>query len=146
MSASHPRIDKRLIGTWRSDRARTLRTYVPRPSASPESVRRFKALFGKLVIQWGRGVYRLDLDGVRSVEKYTVVASDESSVVVKTRGTLGPSPELKQIFFEGDFYWIALGGGLCECFKRVPRGSPNHAMQRTRGKAKRSKASKVASR
>jgi hypothetical protein len=146
MSASRPRIDKRLIGTWRSDRARTLRTFTPSPGISPESMRRFKALFGKLVIRWGRGVYRTDCDGLRSVEKYTVIASDASSVVIKVRGPLGPEPELRQIFFDGDCYWIALGGGVCEYFRRVPRGSPNHAMQLTRGKAKRTKTSKVASR
>jgi len=146
MSASRTRIDKRLIGTWRSDRARTLRTFTPSPSISPESVRRFKALFGKLVIRWGRGVYRTDCDGFRSAEKYTVVASDASSVVIKARGPLGPDPELRQIFFDGDYYWIALGGGVCEYFRRVPRGSPNQARQRTRGKAKRTRASTAASR
>ena len=145
MSASRPRIDKRLIGTWRSDRARTLRTFTPSPGISSESIRRFKALFGKLVIRWGRGVYRTDCDEHRSVEKYTVIASDASSVVIKVRGPFGPEPELRQIFFDGDCYWIALGGGVCECFRRVPRGSPNHAMQRTRGNAKRTKKSKVAS-
>ena len=98
----------------------------------------------KLVIQWGRGTYRTDYDGLWSAEKYTVVASGASSVVVKTQGLLEPGPELRQIVFEGDFYWIALGGGLCEYVRRVPRGSPKRAIQLPRGKAKRTKDSRVA--
>jgi hypothetical protein len=142
-----PRIDKRLIGTWRSDRTRTLRTYRPKPGAPSKAVRQFKGLFGKMVVQWGRGVFRSDLDGFRTVEKYTVVAADSTSVVVKMPGPLGPERQLQQIHFEGEYYWVALGGGLCEYFRRVPRARPNQAMQRTRCKAKRSKTkSKATSR
>lgn len=102
-------------------------------------MRQFKGLFGKMVVQWGRGVFRSDLDGFRTVEKYTVVAADSTSVVVKVPGPLGPERQLQQIHFEGEYYWVALGGGLCEYFRRVPRARPNQAMQRTHCKAKRSK-------
>ena len=134
-----PCIDKWLIGTWRSDRTRMLRTYRPKPGAPPKAVRRFKGLFGTMVVQWGRGVFRSDLDGFRTVEIYTVVAADSTSVVVKVPGPLGPERQLQQIHFEGECYWVALGGGLCEYFRRVPRARPNQAMQQTRCEAKRNK-------
>jgi hypothetical protein len=46
------------------------------------------------------------------------VATDETSVVVRTAGVDG-TPVLSQIHFEGDYYWIAVGGFLCEYFRRI---------------------------
>jgi hypothetical protein len=58
------------------------------------------------------------LDGTRWVQRYEIVASDADSVVVRAPGLDG-SPTLSQIHFDGDYYWVAAGGVLCEYFKRI---------------------------
>jgi hypothetical protein len=46
--------DRRLLGKWQSDRLRTFRHYKPQRTVSEQQQRRFKSLFGKMVIRWGR--------------------------------------------------------------------------------------------
>lgn len=113
--------DRRLLGTWQSDRRRTFRHFKPKAGCSPHSLRKFKAMFGKLVVQWDRGVYHTELDGHRSSARYEVVASDAESVVVRSRDELSGEDRLQHIHFDEDSYWVALAGGsICEFFRRVP--------------------------
>lgn len=111
--------DRRLIGTWKSDRLRTFRHYKPKPTVTLQSLRRFRSLFGKLEVQWTRSKCHSNFDGHRDSMPYEVVASDAESVVVRYRDVLTDSEVLRQITFDGNFYWIALGGGLCEWFRRI---------------------------
>ena len=114
--------DRRLIGSWKSDRRRTFKHYRPKAGCSAASLRKFKALFGKLVIRWGRTKSYSELDGHQSVAAYEVVASDADSVVIRYHDTLAGEDRLRQIHFVDDYYWITVGGGLCEWFRRVPSG------------------------
>lgn len=114
-----PAIDSRLIGTWKSDRRRTFRRYKPKPTAPARSIRKLKSLFGKLVVRWGRGKYYTEMDGDKWSNAYEVIASDQYSVVVRSKDDLSAEPRLQQIHFEGDWYWLAISPGLCEYFKRV---------------------------
>lgn len=121
MRRSGVKSDRRLVGTWQSDRRRTFRHFKPKAGCSPQGLRKLKALFGKLVITWGRGVYHTELDGHRSSARYEVVASDSTSVVVRTRDVVSGEDRLQQIHFDGDSYWVSLlGGNICEFFRRVP--------------------------
>jgi hypothetical protein len=116
--------DRRLLGTWQSDRRRTFRHFKPKPGCSPHALRKLKGLFGKLVVRWGRGVYVTELDGHQTSVRYEVVATDAESVVVRFRDELSGSDQLQQIHFAGDYYWIALtGGAIFEFFRRVPRAA-----------------------
>jgi hypothetical protein len=119
MGKPEPKADRRLLGTWKSDRRRSFRNIRPKPGCRPAALRKLKALFGKLVVRWGRVKYYTDLDGFRSSARYEVVARDSTSVVVRYLDSEGGEGRLQQIHFEGDHYWIALGGGLCEYFRRV---------------------------
>jgi hypothetical protein len=113
--------DRRLLGTWVSDRRRTFRHFKPKAGCPPQSLRKFKAIFGKLAVKWGRRFYHTELDGHRRSARYEVVASDASSVVVRSRDELSGEDQLQHIHFDGDYYWVALSGGsLCEFFRRVP--------------------------
>lgn len=113
--------DRRLLGTWRSDRRRTFRHFKPKAGCPPKSLRKLKALFGKLVVKWGRGVCYTELVGHRESTRYDVVASDTASVVVRLRDELSGEDRLHHIHFDGDYYWVALSGGsICEFFRRVP--------------------------
>jgi hypothetical protein len=114
----HPKVDRRLLGTWRSDRRRTLQFYKPGPHSTPKGHRKVKSIFGKLIVRWTARRCHCDLDGTRWTDSYEIVASDDTSVVVRTTGLDG-KPALSQIHFEGDYYWIAVGGFLCEYFRRI---------------------------
>ena len=122
------KMDRRLPGTWRSDRRRTFRHWTPHPKASPQAVRKLKALFGKMVVTWGRSKVHTDLDGYRTSEKYEVVASDSVSVVVRLQDTVSDEERLHQIHFDGEGYWIQTPiEGIREHFRRVPRPAMNLA-------------------
>jgi hypothetical protein len=115
MTATHSKADRRLLGTWRSDRRRTLQHYKPGPKSTPRRWWKFRSIFGKLTVRWTARRWYSDFEGSRTSAPYEVVASDETSVVV--RGV--DSKELVHIHFEGDYYWMAKHGTHCEYFKRV---------------------------
>lgn len=115
----HLKMDRRLLGTWKSDRARTFRHFRPKPNCPPASLRKLKAMFGKLTVRWGRRKCYTDLDGYRDVSNYEVIARDSVSVVVRLPDFLSGEPRLHHIHFDGEYYWIPLSGGLCEFFRRV---------------------------
>ena len=119
MAKTPTKFDKRLIGTWKSDRRKTFQHYKP-SAKSPESrYRRFKALFGKFVVRWGRTKVYTELDGYANSDIYEIVASDETSVVIRYTDAITGQKELKQIHFEGDYYWLSLDGYLAEWFRRI---------------------------
>jgi len=118
MSKPPPKYDRRLIGTWKSDRRRTFRNWKWSSTATPKRIRFLKSLFGKLIIRWTRTRYYAELDGYRSVEKYDVVARDDDSVVIRARDWTGEQ-KLTQIHFEGeDWYWVP-AGVFQEWFRRI---------------------------
>ena len=59
------------------------------------------------------------MDGDKWSNAYEVIASDQYSVVVRSKDDLSAELRLQQIHFEGDWYWLAISPGLCEYFKRV---------------------------
>jgi hypothetical protein len=112
------KVDRRLLGTWKSDRRRTFRHYVPKPGTSPQSLRKLKSLFGKLVVRWGFRRVHTDLDGFEDSSDYEIIAHDSSSVVVECFDSLSQEKRLLQIQFEDNYYWV-WAGNLREYFKRV---------------------------
>ena len=110
--------DKRLLGTWQSDRRRTFLHFKPKAGTSPQSLKKLKSLFGKLVIHWGRKTYDTELDGHYESTPYVVVANDWGSVVIRHRDRLTGEESLVQIHFDGDRYWIATHS-IIEWFKKV---------------------------
>lgn len=119
MAKTPTKFDKRLIGTWKSDRRKTFQHYKPRKSYSQSRYRRLKELFGKLVIRWGRTKAYSNYDGTVGSDRYEIVASDETSVVIWYTDPITGVKELKQIHFEGDYYWLSLDGHLAEWFRRI---------------------------
>jgi hypothetical protein len=119
VARSKPKLDRRLLGTWQSDRRRTFRHFKPKAGTTPGHLRKLKALFGKLVIRWGRGRYDTELDGHRDSGNYEVIGGDVESVVVRYRDALTGQDRITQIHFAGDHYWLSINGGLIEWFRRV---------------------------
>ena len=115
MGKSAPKVDRRLLGTWKSDRRRTFTHYKPKRGCPPSVLRWLKGMFGKLVVRWTRRKSWTDLNGYQESCRYEVVATDSETVVIRYQNGV-----LEHIHFDGDFYWIACrGGGMCEFFRRV---------------------------
>lgn len=120
MSPTQPKSDSRLLGTWQSDRRRTFRHWKPKPGCRPVALRRFKAMFGELVVRWTRKRCYSELGEFRSADPYEVVARDSSSVVIRVWDEFVEEYRVRQIHFEGeDRYWITVSPNLSECFRRV---------------------------
>ncbi len=119
-----PLYDRRLVGTWQSDRWKTIRHFKFRPSTSRKHRRLFAGIFGKLKIRWGRRRYTWWCEGDEETtppktERYEIVAMDEHSVVIRIHDFLLGEQTLRQIHFEGDRYWMAVSGNLIEWFRKV---------------------------
>lgn len=114
-----PKWDSRLIGTWKSDRRRTFRNWQPKSGADPKAVLKFKSLFGKMTVRWGREKYHSELGSYRETANYEIVGRDSNSVVIRSWDTIYQEYRLVQIHFEEDCYFIALGAGLSETFRRI---------------------------
>lgn len=120
MSRAHPKTDSRLLGTWQSDRRRTFRHWKPKPGARPVAIRKFKSLFGELVVRWTRKRCYSELGEFRRRVDYELVARDSSSVVIREWDEFVEDHRLRYITFDGeDRYWLACSGSFHECFRRV---------------------------
>ncbi len=112
--------DPRLLGTWRSDRLRTFRHFRPKPRCRPVMLRKLKALFGRLTVTWEADAFHTELDGFAGSYPYEVLASDATSVVIAAADAISGERQLRHIHFEGEFYWLPVGGHMTEWFRRVP--------------------------
>lgn len=121
MAANAATYDKRLIGTWKSDSRRTFRNWKPRAGVSPARTRKFKGLFGKLIVRWTpKGVFSGFDPNALEGTSYEVVASDSFSVVVRTYCEWLDESTLDYILFEDDCYWLTNAMiRFGECFRRI---------------------------
>jgi len=120
------KVEKRLLGTWRSDKERTIKQWCYPNELSAEKRRRFENIFGKFTLRFTPTHIYTEYDGDRQVIAYSVVASDANSVVVAWHEK---SNSLQQIHFEKSAYYVVSGYNI-EFFKRV---APNEACHTTRG-------------
>ena len=119
MKSKKPQFDRRLEGTWKSDRRLTFKHYTPSPKTTPARLRRFKSIFGKLVIRWGRRFVYTEYNGSKVKDPYEILAIDSASVVIRGFNEVLNESRLTQIFFEKDCYWFWIPGGMREFFRRV---------------------------
>lgn len=127
---------KLLIGTWRSDRRRTLATFHRHHTLEGAKKRRFGSLFGKLVLRYTPTRLHFSLRGTDWTAKYHVVGADSESVVLRIHSddlwrkavpfTVDivkqlSAPRLQHIHFRRlhgeQYYWIGCGA-FCEWFRR----------------------------
>ncbi len=114
-------IDKRLLGTWKSDLRRTTREARERHLIPEEKIKNFKRLFGKLRVRFTRTRMYLDFQGEKSVTPYRVAAKDAWSVAILAPGIIDRErEEIYHIHFEGPYYWVWPELARCpEYFKRI---------------------------
>ena len=117
-------IDRRLLGTWKSDRKRTFEGHLWPATATPTIQRRYRAIFGKLVVRWTPKRTTSELDGLRETNTYQVLASDIDSVAVLVDGSI------YHIHFDGDEYYYLNLGRTMEYFRRVPKSERPQRKQR----------------
>lgn len=110
MPARATKTDKRLLGTWRSDRRRTVAEWRFAKRPTPERRRKFLAIFGRLRLTYTRRCIHGVLGDYRFTHPYEVLAVDSDTVAIRYRDE-GVTSEwrIQHIHFEGDHYWIALG-------------------------------------
>lgn len=118
MGRSNIPTDRRLLGTWKSDRRKTFEHFRPKRGCSAKGLAKFKGLFGKLVIHWTRQRVRCELNGETWSSSYRLIARDDASVVVEFEEPYFPGKRLQQIQFQNDHYWIALDN-ITEWFRRL---------------------------
>jgi len=109
---------KQLLGAWRSDLKRTLEELAKRRDISKKQFEFFRTIFGKLEIHYRPKTFVTSFKGKRAVGKYQILGADSYSVAISHYQKFS-SPQIKQINFDGNYYWINLGGGMREFFKRI---------------------------
>ncbi len=115
--AAKPRkVDKRLLGTWKSDKDRTVKLWRYKQDLSEEQKTKFEAIFGKLTRRFTSTHAYSDYEDQKTEARYWVVAADSRSVVVSfsEEGKV----ELQQIFFEENSMYVFSGYNV-EFFRRV---------------------------
>ena len=110
-------IDKRLLGTWRSDTRKTMRDIRLSSTHKRENEKKLKTMFGKLTVRYTRSRVHTDFKGSRDCKPYRVVAKDSHSVAVVTNNGFDED-EIYHIHFEGKYYWVSIGR-IREYFKKV---------------------------
>lgn len=116
------KVDRRLLGWWRSDRRKTMSEWVWPRTMKADRRKWFANLFGHLKVRYTPRYCSWTLKGYAERGPYEVLASDEVSVAVISGG------QIRQINFEGDHYWISMGRNR-EWFKRI-KAPPRQAAAR----------------
>jgi len=124
--------DRRLLGTWKSDKARTLEEWACNPASTPEQQTRIAEWFGKLTVRYTEARVFTEFEGERTKCSYRVAAIDSDSVAIVCR-TDGRD-EIRHIHFvDENAYWVFVGRNR-EFFARVsPQGK--HVTQRNANEA-----------
>jgi hypothetical protein len=124
--------DKRLIGTWKSDRRKTFEHFKPKRGSSASSFMKLRSIFGHFTVEWRRSTFVSWFDGgpdwltgekdlvVKDTQKYVVIDSDPDSVVIRFHSELFGGERLQHIhFLDEKYYWVSISGTLNEWFRRV---------------------------
>jgi hypothetical protein len=112
--------DKRLLGTWKSDRRKTMAEWNWPKGYPTQKRKKVAAMFGKLTIRYTRTRIYSEFEDLRESDSYQVVAADSDSVAIVCWSSLLKENRIWHLHFEGDFFWIAIGP-CREWFKRVKK-------------------------
>ena len=110
--------DRRLHGTWRSDKERTVALWKYTKDISDENRQKFEAIFGKLTWRVTHRRWEAEFEDQKWGGPYSVIAADKRSVVVSHPADPGEQAELKQYFSEEGYMYVVSGYNV-EFFQRV---------------------------
>jgi hypothetical protein len=111
-------VDRRLLGTWRSDKRRTSAELRPWLEQRAQRAQLFARILGRLTFRYTPTRIHESGIGQPSSRAYKVVAKDAESVVIETFDALLGRTHLVHIHFEDGRYWLS-AGAVREWFKRV---------------------------
>jgi hypothetical protein len=120
--ASNRLVDDRLLGTWQSDRERTMEGFKRGRSLTEKQEAMFANMLGKLKITYSRTTFTTELDGVVETQRYEVLGKDERTVVLRELDRKPPQdifPAFSLIEFDGPDSYCVQTGNFREYFKRV---------------------------
>jgi hypothetical protein len=124
---------KRLRGSWKSDRARTMAEWRFPKRLSSKKRQQFASIFGKNIWHFGSRVCKTQFEDRRTAEPYKILWASEHSVVVLFSNNRETS--CHHLFFDGNHFYLAAGrAGNVEYFKRMPS---NHAFKNGRAGKRR---------
>lgn len=123
-AGSNKLTDERLLGTWQSDKERTVEELQRTRRLDEKQLAALSGMFGKLKITYTEATYTTKLDGVTESMPYEVVGRDRHSVVVRDLERREPDLGLTEFsvihFDRPDSYWVFTEiGGFREFFRRV---------------------------
>ncbi len=139
-----PLLEPRLWGAWKSDRKKTF-DRVKQTKGTPAQQRKFRSIFGKMVVIWTRKRVSTYLDCDRflgskndrtpEVQEYSVIARDNRFAVIQfgprvskqrhddlmneVMKLIDQDMELATIEFDGDDGYMVSTGSFLEYFRRV---------------------------
>ena len=141
---SFPKVDKRLLGTWKLDEKKTLKEWTWKRRITPRKKKRFGEILGKSAVTYTRTkvIFTKKETGWHSERHYVVAAADETSVAIvqfgetkiknrrkydpyllRTAEDLFPSKvEIRHIHFEKSGYWISWGKNRGFFRRIIPAG------------------------
>ena len=111
------KFDKRLLGTWRSDKELTIIYWRYTKELAPDRRERFENLFGKLTIKYTESHAYSEFDETKDSCKYEVIGRDDNSVAIIWHEK--QEDKIQHIHFEeNDLYYVLVGYNV-EFFRRV---------------------------
>ena len=112
---------KRLLGTWRSDRRRTMKDWIWTKKYTPKQRKFPTNLFGQLTVRWTRAKIYTERKGFRRSSSYEIIGADVDSVALMAYNQLTKQQTIRHVHFEGDNYWVLIGGSgrNREWFKKI---------------------------
>ena len=136
-----PKIDKRLLGTWKSDKRRTFAEWNWKKGTPPQKKAKLKSFFGKLEITYTctKVISVLRHRQWERARRYAVLATDDTSVVLVQFGKMEikgrrrydlvnlqileescSKPQIEHIHFDRKYFWVSLGNGRNrEFFRKI---------------------------
>ena len=109
---------KRLRGTWRSDKKRTMASWVFPKRLAAAKLRWFADIFGRNTWKFGPKTCTWTYDEQRHIAPYKVLWADERSAVVQFGS--GANDNCHHLFFDGEHFFMVAGvNGNVEYFKHA---------------------------
>ena len=142
--ARSSKIDRRLLGSWKSDAKRTFADWSWKKGTTSVGKARLKSLFGKLEITYTRNriISRLPHLQWEEAQRYTMLGTDAESAAIVIFGKHKikdrkkydplnlailedcpvPDERIEHIHFGKDYYWVYVGNGRNrEFFRRMKK-------------------------
>lgn len=120
MSVRYPKTDRRLLGTWKSDKERTVRDWVYPKRLATQKRKRIEDIFGKLTLRFTRSRIHVTYDEDSWTHDYRILAADNYSVVIEV--DYAEDAELEHWRFDSDgCMYKSVSGQNTEYFSKMDR-------------------------